>query len=101
MKTYLLNLYYPELKPYVANVNMAKDFVERLVGKSGYRVIRYGGSICSIAFATDTDPKTFGRQLHDLGQDQFQYLILEISAVHAGWTDRSVYQWLEDRLQRG
>ncbi|OGT02133.1 MAG: hypothetical protein A2143_00615 [Gallionellales bacterium RBG_16_57_15] len=101
MKTYILNLYYPSLKEYAGKVSMAKDFVEDVAGKSNYRVIRAGESICSLAFATDADPADFERQLDDLGESQFQYLLVEICGIPAGWTDKSVYQWLRDRLCKG
>lgn len=101
MKTYLLNLYYPSLKEYAGKVSMAKDFVEGVAGKSNYRVIRAGENICSLAFATHADPDDFERQLDDLGESQFQYLLVEICGVHAGWSDQSVFQWLRDRLRKG
>lgn len=101
MKTYILNLYYPSLKEYSRNVTLAKEFVERIAGKSNYRVVRAGENICTLAFATDSDPKTFQKHLADVGQDQFQYLCLEVSSVPAGWTDQSVFQWLQDRLHKG
>lgn len=99
MKTYFLNLYYPKLQTYARNVKMAKEFVEKVAGNE-YRVIRYGENICSIAFATIADPRDFQKALNDIGEDQFQYLVLEISAVHAGWTDRSVYEWIQSRLAK-
>lgn len=98
MKTYLINLYYPKLQTYTHNVKMAKEFVENVAGPNGYRVIRAGETICSIAFATDADPRDFQKALTDIGEDQFQFLVLEISAIHAGWTDKFVYEWLQGRL---
>lgn len=101
MKTYILNLYYPKLETYARNVSMAKDFVEQIAGKSGYRLIRAGENICTLAFVTDHNPAEFQKKLNDMGESQFQFLLLEVSGVHAGWTDKSVYQWLEDRLRMG
>ncbi len=101
MKTYILNLYYPKLSDHAASVRMAKAFVENNAGKSNYRVIRASEFLCSIAFTTSADPKRFQDGLMDIGRDQFQYLLLEISGVHAGWTDKSVYEWLRGHLPRG
>jgi hypothetical protein len=39
--------------------------------------------------------------LADMGEDHFQFLLLEVSEVHAGWTDTSVYEWLRGRLRKG
>lgn len=101
MKTYILNLYYPKLETYARNVKMAKEFVESVSGKSDWRMLKAGETLCSIAFATDADPLDFQKRLNDLGQTQFQFLLLEVAGIHAGWTDKSVYQWLQDRLRKG
>lgn len=101
MKTYILNLYYPSLATYARNVAMAKEFVEKVASKNDWRVLKAGENLCAIAFATDEDPKGFQKALNDMGESQFQFVLLEVSAVHAGWTDKSVYQWLQDRLRKG
>jgi hypothetical protein len=100
MRTYILNLYYPKLETYVRNVRMAKEFVEKVSGKTDWRMLKAGETLCSIAFATDSDPKDFQKKLNDLGEAQFQFVLLEVSAVHAGWTDKSVYEWLQGRLRK-
>lgn len=101
MRTYVLNLYYPSLTTYARNVRLAKDFVEQVATKSNWRMLRAGESLCSIAFSTDADPRKFQDQLAGLGEEHFQFVLLEVSGVHAGWTDQSVYQWLQGHLTQG
>lgn len=101
MRTYLLNLYYPNLKQYARNVRMAKEFAERVAGQHNWRMLKAGENLCSIAFATDADPRDFQGMARDMGEEHFQYLLVEVSATHAGWTDPAVYEWLRGRLHRG
>ena len=99
MRTYLLNLYYPNLADYATTISNIKDDVVKISG-ANWRVIKAGQQICSIAFSTTPDPTNFEEIFNDYGQDQFQYLLIEVSGIHAGWTDKSVYQWLRGRLAR-
>lgn len=100
MKTYLLNMYYPSIFDAQESVKSCSEIVKEIAG-SNWRIIKGGGSIMTILFATDADPKTFKRKFIDPGRADFGILVVEVSSVAAGWIEPSVFQWLEDRLRRG
>lgn len=100
MATYILNLYYPNLREYARNVRTAKEFVESVSSKNDWRMLKAGENLCSIAFRTDADPRDFEARLREIGEENFHFLVLEVSAVHAGWTSKSVYEWLEGHLRK-
>ena len=99
MRTYLLNLYYSNLADNAINVaNIKNDVIK--ISDNNWRLIKAGQNLLSIAFATNNDPIKFQKMLINYDQDHFQYLLVEVSGVHAGWIDKSVYQWLQGRLER-
>lgn len=99
MKTYLLNMYYPNLADFTESVKACTEIVKELSG-TNWRIVKGGGSIMTILFATDADPRNFKRKFIDPGRSEFHILVVEVSSVAAGWIDPSVYQWLEGRLRR-
>lgn len=100
MKTYLLNMYYPNLADFTESVKACTEIVKELSG-TNWRIIKGGDSVMTILFATDADPKTFKRKFIDPGRADFGILVVEVSGVLGGWIEKSVFQWLEDRLRRG
>ena len=99
MKTYLLTLYYPSLKSAQESVRQCHDAVKRVAGNN-WKLLRAGGNAVSIAFATDLESRRIQGFFTDAGRQDFQFLIVEISSVVAGYIDRTTYEWIEGRLAR-
>jgi|SRR6266850_6102276 len=99
MKTYLLTMYYPSLATGQESVRQCQDAVKKLAGND-WKLIKAGGSVLSIAFATDADARKIQNHFVDPGREDFQLLIVEIASVPAGWIERTAYQWIESRLTR-
>ena len=100
MRTYLLNLYYSNLADNANTVANIKQDVIEISGKN-WRLIKASQSLLTFTFATDKEPSKFQDIFYDYGQENFQYLLVEVSGVHAGWIEQSVYQWLRGRLALG
>lgn len=96
----MLNMYYTSLVDSQESVRACTEIVKELAG-TNWRIVKGGGSLLTILFATDIDARNFQRKFTDPGRADFGILVVEVSSVTAGWIDPSVYQWLQGRLQRG
>ena len=100
MKTYLLTMYYPSLKVAEESVRQCQAAVKKIAGND-WKLIKAGVHTLSIAFATDLEHWRIANSFTDAGREDFQMLIVEISAVVGGWIDVTTYQWIQGRLARG
>jgi len=100
MKTYLLNMYYPSLREAQQSVRQCQDAMRKVAGNN-WRVLKAGGNLLSIAFASDMDHDRMQGFFTPAGREDFGLLIVELSGVVGGWIERSVYEWLRGRLALG
>jgi hypothetical protein len=99
MKTYLLNMYYPSLKEAQHSVRRCQETVNKIAGKN-WRMIKSGGNTLSIVFGSDMENSRIQEQFTMVGQEEFSFLIVEISKVVGGWIEPSIYEWIRGRLAR-
>jgi hypothetical protein len=64
------------------------------------RVLKAGGNIVSIAFASDMERRRITDSVAPAGREDFGMLIVEVFEVVGGWIARSVYEWIPGRLAR-
>jgi hypothetical protein len=100
VKTYLLTMFYPSLAVGQESVRQCHDAVKKIAGGE-WKLLRAGGNSLAIAFTTDIEPSRIQKHFTDAGRREFQFLIVEIATVVAGWTDPGVYEWIQGRLGRG
>jgi hypothetical protein len=100
MRTYLLTMYYPSLAKAQESVRQCQEAVKKLAGND-WKLIKAGGNVLSITFATDAEARRIQSHFIDPGREDFQLLIVEIASVPAGWIEKSAYQWINSRLARG
>jgi hypothetical protein len=100
MKTYMANMYYPTLREAQSHVRHCQEAVKTVAGNN-WRMIKAGGNMLSIVFASDMDHRRMQSTFNQgAGGEGFALLIVEVSAVVGGWIERSAYEWLDSRLRR-
>lgn len=99
MKTYLLTMFYPSLAAAQESVRNCQDAVKQLSGNN-WKLIKAGANSLAIAFTTDIEPRHIQSRFNDAGREDFHFLVVEISAVVAGWIERTAYEWIGSRLAR-
>jgi hypothetical protein len=92
-------MYYPSLKEAQDSVRQCQEAVRKVAG-SNWRVLKAGGNMLSIAFASDMEHRRIQDSFTPAGREEFGLLIVEISAAVGGWIERSVYEWIQGRLAR-
>ncbi len=100
MNTYLLTMFYPSLAVAQQSVRQCQDAVKKMSGND-WKLIKAGANSLAIAFATDMEPRRIQGHFTDAGREDFQFLIVEISKIVAGWIEPTAYQWIQSRLARG
>ena len=94
MPLYQLTLFYPNLRSQAETVRKIRTAVEKLSGKD-WRVLSAGEQVCAIAFQTDQTALQIQEALGNFaGVEQFQFLLVEVQKIHAGYMSPDVWQWL-------
>jgi hypothetical protein len=99
MALYQLTLFYPNLKAHAASVRNIRAEVEAIAGKN-WRVLSAGEQVCAIAFESNLEHAQLQARFGRCGEEQFQLLLAEISAIVGGYLSPDIWQWLYTRLPR-
>ena len=94
MPLFQLTLFYPNLRSHATTVRKMRTAVETLSGKN-WRVLSAGEQVCAIAFQTDQTALQISEALGNFsGIEQFEFLLVEVKSIKAGYMSKDVWQWL-------
>ena len=94
MALYQLTLFYPSLAKHAQTVRKIRTEVEAVAGRN-WRVLSAGEQVCGISFETKVESAALRDRLSGFdGIEQFQFLLVEVSEVVAGYMSKDVWQWL-------
>jgi hypothetical protein len=93
-------MYFKSLAEAEEPVRQCQAAVKSLSGND-WKLIRAGAHTLGIAFSCDKPKREIQKKFIDPGRQDFQLLVVELSAAVAGWIDPDVYAWIETHLAKG